>query len=172
MSKYKSSASLEAPNYLDWAPRLLRFFQLLIGDQAAAERLTIETLVEGAALGSVRLSIGMPVALVRCALKKAAAAPEQSVPIEDKLVRAVSSLPHSQRVVLVLFRGLGSRWKRSQTLPRSAHDASVLMVFSQFIVPCIRSTRSAIRLPGSIPESSSERSQSSPTAVSRLCCCV
>lgn len=49
MYSSKRSASSEAPIYSDWAPRLLRFFQLLIGDHASAERLTIETLVESAA---------------------------------------------------------------------------------------------------------------------------
>jgi hypothetical protein len=107
MYSSKQSASSEAPSYSDLAPRLLRFFQLLIGEQALAERLAIETLVEGTALGGAGLSNGMSVALVQCAVKKARAATGSSAPSPDKLVRAVRSLPLSQRVAVVLFRGLG-----------------------------------------------------------------
>ena len=107
MQLSNSSASSEALLYSDWAPRLLRFFQLVVGEQAAAEQLTIETLVEGAALGGVSLSIGMPAALVRSAVERTGAAPGPRVAPQDGLVRAVQSLPPSQRVVVVLFRALG-----------------------------------------------------------------
>ena len=107
MQLSKSSASSEALLHSDWAPRLLRFFQLFLGEQAAAEQHTIETLVEGAALGGVRLSIGMPAALVRSAGEKAGVAPEPGATPQDDLVRAVRSLPLSQKTVVLLFRGLG-----------------------------------------------------------------
>jgi len=68
MNSSKRSASSEAPMHSDCAPRLLRFFQLLNGDQAVAEKLTIDTLVESADLAGVRLSNGMPAALVYCAV--------------------------------------------------------------------------------------------------------
>lgn len=106
MYSSKRPASSEASLYCDWTPRLLRFFQLIVGDQTTAERLTIEALVESADIGGAYLSIGMPAALVRCAVEKAGVA-EPSAPPQDALERAIQSLPLSQRVVVVLFRGLG-----------------------------------------------------------------
>jgi DNA-directed RNA polymerase specialized sigma subunit len=93
--------------YSDWAPPMLRFFQLVVGDQAEAERLTIETLVEGSAQASACLSNGMPGVLVHCAIKKVDTLPETTARQQDAVVRAVKSLPFSQRIVVVLFRGLG-----------------------------------------------------------------
>jgi hypothetical protein len=116
MYSSQRSASSEAPQSYDWAPQLLRFFQLLIGDQTAAERLTIDTVVEGAALAGVRLANGMSSALVHCAVMKASSATESTAPLEDKLVRAVKSLPFSQRLVVVLFRGLGLPLEEVATL--------------------------------------------------------
>jgi DNA-directed RNA polymerase specialized sigma24 family protein len=116
MYSSKRSASSEASMYSDWTPRLLRFFQLIVGDPAAAERLTIETLVEGAAQVRVRLSNGMPAVLVHCAIKKADTVPEPTAKIQDALVRAVKSLPFSQRIVVVLFRGLGLPFQEVATV--------------------------------------------------------
>jgi len=107
MNSSQRSPSSEAPMHSDCAPQLLRFFQLLNGDQAVAEKLTIDTLVESADLAGVRLSNGMPAALVYCAVRKASAAPDPSSPPEDKLVLAVQALPRPQRMVVGLFRGLG-----------------------------------------------------------------
>jgi hypothetical protein len=148
MYSSQRSASSEAPQCYDWAPQLLRFFQLLIGDQTAAERLTIDTVVEGAALAGVRLANGMSSALVHCAVMKASSATESTAPLEDKLVRAVKSLPFSQRLVVVLFRGLGlplERLRHSQVSVSAKPDAFAPMVFLQSMIPWLGSKQNIIR---------------------------
>jgi len=58
----------------EWAPRLLRLFNLYNGDNSLAESLTIDTLVEYSACGR-QLSKDASVELLRSALAKAASAP-------------------------------------------------------------------------------------------------
>ena len=85
---------------LTWAPKLIGFFQLFIDDQATAEALTIETLVEEA---RARSSLH---GLLRRAVKKAEWASAPTVMPNDAIVRAVSALPLSQRTVVALIRGM------------------------------------------------------------------
>lgn len=104
--KFRSGASADANAFsAEWAPKLLRFFYLYTGDQKAAESLTIETLVEQT--GGRHLSPSeTAVALLSCAVAKAASAPASERVSAERVVHAVSSLPPEQKVAIVLFRGL------------------------------------------------------------------
>lgn len=100
-------STVDAAACSEFAPQLLRFFHLFVGEPAAAESLTIDTLAEYGPADGACVASGLPVALLRCAVKKAVHAPEPNTVSEDCIVRAVRSLPVPQRTVVVLFRGLG-----------------------------------------------------------------
>lgn len=87
-----------------WAPVVLRFFQLYIGDEPVAEALTIDTLAEHIRASSADTDAAVPL-LRRAYLKAVAtdAAPSQQA---DPVVRAVTQLKPNKRAVIVLFRGL------------------------------------------------------------------
>ena len=89
---------------LEWAPRLLRFFQLFVGDQAMAEALTLQVLEESRLIGRSRTE-KVPIGLLRRAALRAGQAPEPSTIARDQIIRAVTALPHSERMVIALFRG-------------------------------------------------------------------
>jgi DNA-directed RNA polymerase specialized sigma24 family protein len=83
----------------------LRFFQLFVGDEATAELLTIETMVEEA--HDLVLDVNaLPLGLLRRALKKAERASDLRNTPEDRIVRGIAALPPAQRAALILFRGL------------------------------------------------------------------
>jgi hypothetical protein len=89
-----------------WAPVVLRFFQLFVGDQALAESLAIDTLAE-----HLRERAPVPenderVALLRRALKNGLTAASASTKLTDPILQAVTSLPARPRAVVILFRGL------------------------------------------------------------------
>lgn len=87
-----------------WAPVVLRFFQLFIGDQPVAEALTIDTLAEHIRASGAGSDAAVP--LLRRAFLKGVvtdAAPSQQA---DPVVRAVTQLEPNKRAVIVLFRGL------------------------------------------------------------------
>ena len=107
MPLFKRSATNLPRVHSYWAPRLLRFFCLYVGNQTLAESLTIEELTEGECLRDRRSAGGLPVALIRRAINLAVQAPEASTLLDDPVVQAVNSLPLARRVVIALFRGLG-----------------------------------------------------------------
>lgn len=89
-----------------WAPVVLRFFQLFVGDQPVAEALTIDTLAEHIrASGTVSDSEAV-VPLLRRAFRKAQAANSVPAQLSDPVIRAVTQLEPTRRAVIVLFRGL------------------------------------------------------------------
>lgn len=104
LSKKRVSAHADQ-SVSSWAPIVLRFFQMFIGDQAQAERLAIETLTEFE--GSVATSEKDPrVALLRVALRKAATETGLPERISDPVVKALAQLEPKKRTAIVLLRGL------------------------------------------------------------------
>jgi DNA-directed RNA polymerase specialized sigma24 family protein len=89
-----------------WAPLVLRFFQLFVGDQALAESLTIDTLAEHVRESSALLNDDSDLALLRRAVEKAIASRGAAINTPDQVLRAITSLPTTQRTVVALFRGL------------------------------------------------------------------
>ena len=89
-----------------WAPVVLRFFQLFIGDQSVAEALTIETLAEHVRASGAISDGEAAVPLLRRALLKAVDANTAASQHADPVVRAVTQLEPTRRAVIVLFRGL------------------------------------------------------------------
>jgi hypothetical protein len=87
-----------------WAPVVLRFFQLFIGDQPAAEALTIDTLAEY--IRAPGADDNASVRLLRQAFMKAVAAKTVPSQLADPVVRAVTQLEPNKRAVIVLLRGL------------------------------------------------------------------
>ena len=87
-----------------WAPVVLRFFQLFIGDQPAAEALTIDTLAEY--IRAPGADDDASVRLLRQAFMKAVAAKTAPGQLADPVVRAVTQLEPNKRAVIVLLRGL------------------------------------------------------------------
>lgn len=106
MCPLKHSAVERTAEYLEFAPKLLRFFYLFLGEQVAAESLTLETLTACPDFRGSRIG-GMPLSLLECALTSATGTPDPDTVLADCVVRALRSLPRSQRAVVVLFRGLG-----------------------------------------------------------------
>lgn len=89
-----------------WAPILLRFFTLFIGNQPAAEALTIDTLAEHIRAVGTTSGSEDTVRLLRRALLKAVATDATPSQLSDPFVRALSQLEPTKRAMLVLFRGL------------------------------------------------------------------
>lgn len=89
-----------------WAPVVLRFFQLFVGDQALAESLAIDTLAEHVRERAPALDKDEGTGLLRRALKNGTTAVGASSKLADPVVQAVTSLPTRQRAIVVLFRGL------------------------------------------------------------------
>lgn len=89
-----------------WAPDVLRFFQLFIGDQPVAEALTIDTLIEHFRASGACLDSEAAVPLLRRALLKAIDANTASSQHADPVIRAVTQLEPNKRAVIILFRGL------------------------------------------------------------------
>lgn len=88
-----------------WAPVVLRFFQLFVGNQAMAEALAIDTLTEHFRESGAAPDGDITVPLLRRALAKASANPV-TFQSSDPLVRAVTQVEPTRRAVIVLFRGL------------------------------------------------------------------
>lgn len=91
---------------LNSAPTVLRFFQMFVGDQAAAEALTIDTLAEHIHGSGTSSNPDARIPLLRRALQKAVAAHVLPSRITDPVIRAVTQLEPRRRAVIVLFRGL------------------------------------------------------------------
>lgn len=89
-----------------WAPVVLRFCQLFIGDQAIAEAVTIETLAEHIRASGANSERAAAVPLLRRAFLKAVAIDAAPSQLEGPVVRAVTRLEASRRAVIVLLRGL------------------------------------------------------------------
>ena len=89
-----------------WAPVVLRFFQLFIGNQAVAEALTIDTLAEHIRASTIESDLDATVPLLRRAVLKAARTNTTASQQADPVVRAVTQLEPKKRAVIVLFRGL------------------------------------------------------------------
>lgn len=89
-----------------WAPVVLRFFQLFVGDQPTAEALTIDTLAEHLQLSGVNLDGKIAVPLLRRALAKGVASNPVNPQSADRLVLAITQVEPMRRAVIVLFRGL------------------------------------------------------------------
>lgn len=89
-----------------WAPVVLRFFQLFVGDQALAESLAIDTLAEHMPKRAPTVDKEEGVVLLRRALKNGTTAVDGATKSTDPVVQAVTSLPARQRAIVVLFRGL------------------------------------------------------------------
>ncbi len=87
-----------------WAPVVIRFFQLFIGDQPAAEALTIDTLAEY--IRAPGADDEASVRLLRHVFMKAMAAKTAHGQIADPVVRAVTQLEPNKRAVIVLLHGL------------------------------------------------------------------
>lgn len=88
-----------------WAPVVLRFFQLFVGNQSIAEALAIDTLTEHVRESGAAPEGDVTVPLLRRALAKASANPV-TIQSSDPLVRAVTQVEPTRRAVIVLFRGL------------------------------------------------------------------
>lgn len=106
MFRSKRSADEPAVARTELAPKLLRFFYLVVGDQAAAESLTIEALAQCAELNDKRTAAGLPVSLLQYGIRKASGAPDTSTVPADPIVRAFMALPRPQRVMVVLVCSL------------------------------------------------------------------
>ena len=91
---------------VEWAPKVLRLFQLCLGNQVMAESLTIDTLAEAVRQREAITPNGIPVGLLRRALAKAEQARTVAVAADDPVVRAVAALPSPERAAVVLFRGI------------------------------------------------------------------
>jgi hypothetical protein len=91
---------------LKWAPVVLRFFQLFVGDQPTAEVLTIDTLADHAHHSGPGSESEVAIPLLRRALAKALATKPLSTQSADPLVRAVTQLEPMRRAAIVLHRGL------------------------------------------------------------------
>lgn len=89
-----------------WAPVVLRFFQLFVGDQALAESLAIDTLAEHVRERAPATSEDEEIALLCRALKNGVTAVGTATRLADPVVQAITSLPARQRAIVVLFRGL------------------------------------------------------------------
>ena len=90
---------------LKWAPVLLRFFQLFVGNQSVAETLTIDTLAEYVRTASTRIDDQTGVLLLRRAVMNGIIAPSDPT-CTDPLVRATTQLGPMERAAVVLHRGL------------------------------------------------------------------
>ncbi|MDT8068967.1 MAG: hypothetical protein ROO76_12460 [Terriglobia bacterium] len=90
----------------EWAPVVLRFFQLFVGDQATAEALTIDTLAEHVRNSGVDSDGDVVVPLLRRALTKGVASAPLNPRSTDPLVLAITRVEPMRRAVIVLFRGL------------------------------------------------------------------
>lgn len=89
-----------------WAPVVLRFFQLYVGDQPTAEALTIDTLAEHVRLSDDALPNAIVVRLLRRALAKAISVNTSNTQSADPLVSAIIQVEPMRRATIVLFRGL------------------------------------------------------------------
>ena len=89
-----------------WAPVVLRFFQLFVGDYALAESLAIDTLAEHMRDRTPALGTDEGIVLLRRALKNGVTAVGVATKLTDPVVQAVTSLPPRQRAIVILFRGL------------------------------------------------------------------
>jgi DNA-directed RNA polymerase specialized sigma24 family protein len=89
-----------------WAPVVLRFFQLFIGDQPVAEALAIDTLAEHIRASGAISDSEAAVPLLHRAFLKAVATNTAASQFADPIVRAVTQLEPTRRAVIVLFRGL------------------------------------------------------------------
>lgn len=90
----------------EWAPVVLRFFQLFVGDQPTAEALTIDTLAEHVRYSAVDSEGDVVVPLLRRALTKGVASGPLKSQSTDPLVLAITRIEPMRRAVIVLFRGL------------------------------------------------------------------
>lgn len=89
-----------------WAPLILRFFQLFLGDQALAESLTMDTLAEHVRKSPALLNYDSDLALLHRAVEKAIACQGAAIKPADHVLRAITSLPPTQRTVVALCRGV------------------------------------------------------------------
>lgn len=90
-----------------WAPVVLRFFQLFVGDPALAEALTTETFVEHIRNLGVTDDYETAVLLMRQALANGVSTVKPGAQsLDDRLVKALLALEPTQRAAIVLFRGL------------------------------------------------------------------
>jgi DNA-directed RNA polymerase specialized sigma24 family protein len=89
-----------------WAPVILRFFQLFVGDYELAESLAIDTLTEHMRDRAAVLGTDEGITLLRRALKNGVTAVGAATKLTDPVVQAVTSLPARQRAIVILFRGL------------------------------------------------------------------
>lgn len=90
---------------LHWSAVLLRFFQMFIGDQTAAEALTIETVAEHSRQRSPS-GDEIEVSLLRKALTKALRTSILATEVSDPVIKALIRLEPSKRAAIVLWRGL------------------------------------------------------------------
>ena len=90
----------------EWAPVVLRFFQLFVGDEPTAEALTIDTLAEHVRNSGVNSDGDVVVPLLRRALAKGVASGAPKSQSTDPLVLAITQIEPMRRAVIVLFRGL------------------------------------------------------------------
>lgn len=103
----RSITAADADSYsTKWGPLVLRFFQLFLGDQALAESLTTDTLAEHVRKSSVLLTYDSDLELLRRAVEKAIASHAAAIKPADDVLRAITSLPTTQRTVVTLHRGL------------------------------------------------------------------
>ena len=93
MRLFKRSSNDSPMVQSDWAPRLLRFFCLYVGNQPLSASLTIEVLTEADCLRGRQTACGLPAVLIRRAIFLAVRASEASTLLDDRVVQAVKSLP-------------------------------------------------------------------------------
>ena len=89
-----------------WAPVVLRFFQLFVGDYVLAESLAIDTLAEHMRDRAPVFGTDEGIVLLRRALKNGVTAVGLATTLTDPVVQAVTSLPPRQRAIVILFCGL------------------------------------------------------------------
>ena len=107
-----------------WAPVVLRFFQLFVGDPALAEALTTETFVEHIRNLGVTDDYETAVLLMRQALANGVSAVKPGAQSNDRLVNALLALEPTQRAAIVLFRGLSLDLRIEPRLPASTPNTS------------------------------------------------
>ena len=86
-----------------WGPRLVRFYFYICADQALAESSAIETVAE--AIRSRKLNQTAD-AIVHLAVVKCMTLPHYGSS-SDRIARALTSLPATQRIAIALVKGMG-----------------------------------------------------------------
>ena len=106
MSSYmfskKSDVREIASWYARWAPQILRFCHLFLGDENMAEKATAGAFVRFFSTGKQRTSEGVPVALLRLAFQIASQFPTAPAQNLDPLRAAILQLTPTERAVFIL----------------------------------------------------------------------